>query len=74
VSVRVEDTGRGFDLDAIPVERLGVRTSILRRMEDVGGTATITSSPGHGTVVELEWSEEPTATAGDSRETVEWGA
>ncbi|WP_210480548.1 sensor histidine kinase [Naasia sp. SYSU D00948] len=55
VCVRVHDTGHGFDPQSIPVERLGVRTSIIRRMEDVGGTATVTSRPGHGTTVDLEW-------------------
>ncbi len=73
VSVRVEDTGRGFDVDAIPVERLGVRNSILRRMEDVGGIATIRSQPGLGTVVELEWTGESTDDA-EARQTVEWTA
>jgi signal transduction histidine kinase len=55
VSVVVEDTGRGFDPDAIPVERLGVRTSILKRMADAGGTASVVSRPGEGTRVELTW-------------------
>ena len=55
VSVVIEDTGRGFDTQAIPVERLGVRTSILKRMTDAGGTACITSRPGEGTRVELAW-------------------
>jgi signal transduction histidine kinase len=74
VSVRIADTGRGFDLAAIPVERLGVRTSILRRMDDVGGTATIDSRPGQGTVVDLEWTAGPPADAGDARQGVEWSA
>jgi signal transduction histidine kinase len=55
VSVTVTDDGPGFDLASIPVERLGVRTSILDRMAKVGGTAEVVSQPGAGTRIELAW-------------------
>jgi len=47
----VSDQGTGFDLDAVPAERLGVRGSIMARMEAVGGRAQLWSSPGAGTTV-----------------------
>ncbi|MEM8705050.1 MAG: PspC domain-containing protein [Actinomycetota bacterium] len=49
----VRDTGVGFDPDEIAEDRLGVRESILGRMERVGGTAEIISAPGEGTEVRL---------------------
>lgn len=56
VSVVVRDDGRGFDLGRIPARRLGVTTSILGRMRTLpGGTATVDSAPGRGTVVMLGW-------------------
>ncbi len=54
VLVFVKDRGRGFDPDAIPESRLGIRESIVSRMERHGGTATIISTPGSGTEVRLE--------------------
>ena len=50
--VFVKDRGPGFDPDAVPADRLGVRESIVGRMDRHGGTATITSSPD-GTEVRL---------------------
>ncbi len=45
--IYVKDAGPGFDIDAIPDDRHGVKGSILGRMERVGGTATIRRrSPG----------------------------
>jgi signal transduction histidine kinase/phage shock protein PspC (stress-responsive transcriptional regulator) len=51
--VFVRDRGPGFDADAIPADRRGVRESIIARMERHGGKATIRSTPGGGTEVEL---------------------
>lgn len=53
VEVYVRDRGAGFDLDSVPDDRLGVRRSIIERMERHGGTAQIRSSPGEGTEVRL---------------------
>jgi signal transduction histidine kinase/phage shock protein PspC (stress-responsive transcriptional regulator) len=52
VEAFVRDRGAGFDLDDIPEDRLGVRESILGRMERHGGTAKIRRLEG-GTEVEL---------------------
>jgi len=53
--VFVRDRGRGFDLDAIPADRAGVRHSIIGRMERHGGRATLRSTPGRGTEIILHW-------------------
>lgn len=54
VFVSVRDRGPGFDPDAIPTDRMGVRESIIGRMERNGGTARLRAVPGGGTEVELE--------------------
>ena len=40
--------GPGFDPDAVPEDRLGLRQSVLGRMDRHGGRATVRSSPGDG--------------------------
>lgn len=55
IKIVVKDNGRGFRVSRIPKNRLGVRMSIIRRMESVGGRAIIDSAPGKGTAVILEW-------------------
>ncbi|WP_200826325.1 sensor histidine kinase [Microbacterium timonense] len=54
VRVEVRDAGEGFDLDAIPDDRLGIRASIIARVAAVGGRADLETGP-HGTVVRLTW-------------------
>ena len=51
--VFIDDRGPGFDPDAIPHDRHGVRESIIGRMKRHGGRAEIRSEPGDGTEVEL---------------------
>lgn len=53
--VEVGDRGAGFDLEDVPVERLGVRVSIIERVASAGGHAEIASRVGGGTVVSLRW-------------------
>ncbi|WP_182524427.1 ATP-binding protein [Nocardioides dongkuii] len=53
VDVFVRDRGAGFDPDAVPADRHGVRHSILDRMQRHGGTAEVRSAPGGGTEVRL---------------------
>lgn len=53
VFVSVRDRGPGFDLDSIPADRMGVRESIIGRMERNGGTARLRAVPDGGTEVEL---------------------
>ncbi|OMI33354.1 ATP-binding protein [Streptomyces sparsogenes] len=54
VFISVRDRGPGFDLDAVPEDRMGVRESIIGRMRRNGGTARLRSAPDGGTEVELE--------------------
>ena len=51
VTVMVVDTGTGFDPTVVPVERLGVRESIVGRVERLGGRVRIFSGPSGTTVV-----------------------
>ena len=54
VTVFVRDRGPGFDVDAVPEDRLGLRQSVAGRMSRHGGTAVVRSSDGEGTEVQLE--------------------
>ncbi|MFI6344541.1 PspC domain-containing protein [Streptomyces sp. NPDC050560] len=53
VFVSVRDHGPGFDLGSVPADRMGVRESIIGRMERNGGRAHLRAAPGGGTEVEL---------------------
>jgi signal transduction histidine kinase/phage shock protein PspC (stress-responsive transcriptional regulator) len=54
VSVFVRDRGAGFDADAVPSDRRGLRDSVTGRIARLGGTAHVRSAPGEGTEVELD--------------------
>ena len=54
VEVFVRDRGRGFNLDEVGEDRMGVRGSIVERLRRAGGNATIRSAPTEGTEVRLE--------------------
>ena len=56
VEVVVSDKGPGFDVDAVPDDRLGISASILARIAAIDGEADIDSGP-HGTIVTLRWRE-----------------
>ena len=53
VAVFVRDRGVGFDRAAVTADRRGIAESIEGRLRAAGGSATIISSPGNGTEVEL---------------------
>jgi signal transduction histidine kinase len=53
VEAFVRDRGPGFDLAAVPSDRLGVRESIVGRMKRHGGTAVVRTD-SDGTEVRLE--------------------
>jgi len=55
VVVRIADQGTGFHPERA-VEGLGIQRSIRDRLTAAGGTATVESQPGDGTLVELRWS------------------
>ena len=53
VEVFVRDHGDGFDVNAIPEGRLGIRESIIGRIRRRGGTVEIVSRPHWGTEVRM---------------------
>ncbi|MGC7098445.1 sensor histidine kinase [Amycolatopsis lurida] len=54
--VEIVDEGKGFAVTGqLPAARRGLRESVHGRMARAGGTATITSAEGAGTVVRLDW-------------------
>lgn len=53
VEVFVRDRGDGFDPDAVPSDRFGVRESILGRVRRRGGKASVVCKDGGGTEVRL---------------------
>jgi signal transduction histidine kinase len=57
VVVRVRDEGAGFDPTRIADGHgYGVTGSLVGRMARMGGQAVVTSAPGEGTEIRLEWS------------------
>jgi signal transduction histidine kinase len=55
VSVTIADQGRGFDLAQVSAFGFGLREDLAGRMTAIGGGADLSSGPGAGTVVHLEW-------------------
>ncbi len=53
LTVTVRDSGVGFDPGSVAADRLGIGRSIVERIADCGGTASVRSSPGNGTTVTL---------------------
>ncbi len=53
VEVFVRDRGSGFDPDTVPADRMGLRGSVVGRVERHGGTAVLRTAPGEGTEVRL---------------------
>src|SRR3954469_1181917 len=67
LEVFVRDRGTGFDPQAVPPDRQGVRNSILDRMSRHGGTAEIRSTPETGTEVRLKLPRQESARQENSR-------
>lgn len=57
IAISVLDDGVGFKLDRVPRDRIGIKTSILSRLESISGGASVQSEPGQGTKIVLRWSE-----------------
>ncbi|MER7207176.1 PspC domain-containing protein [Streptosporangium sp. NPDC000239] len=53
VVIFVRDRGVGFDMKDVPEDRMGIRQSIIGRMERNGGSARVRTEPGEGTEVML---------------------
>ena len=54
-ALTIDDDGVGFRPLAAMNRSHGLRYSVVRRLEDVGGRADIDSAPGRGTTVRLAW-------------------
>ena len=67
VEVFVRDHGEGFDIDAIPPDRLGIRESIIGRIKRRGGTVEIVSRAGWGTEVRMHMPIALKSTQGEHR-------
>jgi len=57
IKIVIRDNGRGFRPNRIPKGRLGIRVSVIARVEAVGGQVHISSHPGQGSTVVLEWTK-----------------
>lgn len=57
IAVTIVDDGVGFDVDAVPANRIGVALGIVERMHLLpGGDGRVESEHGVGTRVQLSWS------------------
>lgn len=54
LSVMVVDTGKGFSEAATGADRLGLRSSVRKRIELVGGQVNVWSTPGRGTSIMIK--------------------
>ena len=57
LKIVVSDNGRGFRPSQVPRDRIGISSSIVARVTNVGGRVFINASPGAGTSVVIEWSQ-----------------
>ena len=76
ITVEVDDDGCGFDPVTSGRNRHGVSGSIITRMRDAGGEASIRSAPNQGATVILRWTPlaatESVTSAADADEAVAW--
>lgn len=56
MKIVVSDDGPGFRLNQVPKDRLGLRNSIMGRVERAGGKVFLNTRPGSGTTLVFEWS------------------
>ncbi len=57
LKIVVSDNGKGFRPSQVPKDRIGISSSIVARVANAGGRVFINSSPGSGTDVVIEWSQ-----------------
>jgi signal transduction histidine kinase len=55
LKIVVSDDGVGFRVSRIAKNRLGLRLSIIQRVENIGGRVFINTQPGAGSAIILEW-------------------
>jgi len=57
IKIVIIDNGKGFRVSQVNRSRMGIKVSIIGRMEAAGGSAHVVSQPRQGTTVVLEWSK-----------------
>lgn len=55
LKISIVDEGKGFWMNRVPKNRLGIQMIIFKRVRDVGAVAHLNSKPKEGTSVVLEW-------------------
>lgn len=55
IKIVVKDNGRGFRMSRVPKTRMGIRVSIIERVQAIGGRAFVDSRPGAGANIIIEW-------------------
>ena len=55
--LRITDDGRGFEVDTARPGHFGLE-NMRSRAQEIGATLTLTSSPGQGSEVRVQWEEE----------------
>jgi signal transduction histidine kinase len=58
IKIVIRDNGKGFRPNRIASGRLGIKVSIVGRVEAIGGTIHIASAPGKGATIVMEWGRE----------------
>jgi signal transduction histidine kinase len=56
IKIVVKDDGRGFRPARVIKSRLGLKLSVIDRVEAVGGRVYIDAKPGIGATIVIEWS------------------
>ncbi|MDQ1579164.1 MAG: hypothetical protein QOE21_1851, partial [Microbacteriaceae bacterium] len=62
----VVDTGRGFSEGETGADRLGLRTSVRRRIEAIQGSVQVWSTPGRGTSIMIRIPTDAVATTSET--------
>jgi len=57
LKIVVSDNGKGFRPSHVSKDRIGISSSIVARVKNIGGRVFLNSSPGIGTNVVIEWSQ-----------------
>jgi two-component sensor histidine kinase len=57
LKIVISDNGKGFRPSQVAKDRIGIASSIVSRAKNAGGRVFINSSPGSGTNVVIEWSQ-----------------
>jgi len=55
LKISIVDDGKGFWMNRVPKNRLGIQMIIFKRVRDAGAVAHLNSKPKEGTSVVLEW-------------------